>query len=87
MDDVVGVMSWEGPGVASPCMLRPPVALLPESEERPAAIPASEVDVDDVEVVVLETAPASGSEVVVVEDAFVGATAVDVTAVVVESLL
>lgn len=69
-------------------MLRPPVALLPDVEERPAAIPASEVDVDDVEVVVLETAPASESDVVV-EEAFVGETAVDVVVfvVVVESLL
>ena len=70
-------------------MLRPPVALRPDVDVPPAAaIPASEVEVDDVEVVVLETAPASGSEVVVVvEDAFVGATVVGVTAVVVESLL
>lgn len=70
-------------------MLRPPVALLPDVEERPAAIPASEVEVDDVEVVVLETAPASESDVVVVEEAFVGETVVDVVVfvVVVESLL
>ena len=68
-------------------MLRPPAALRPDVDVPPAAaIPASEVEVDDVEVV-LEVAPASESDVVVVEDAFVGATAVGVVAVVVESLL
>ena len=89
VDDVVGVMSWESPGVPSPCMLRPPVALLPESEEPDAATPASGAEVEVVEVVPLAVAPASESELVVVEKAFVGETAVDVVVfvVVVESLL
>lgn len=71
-------------------MLRPPIAPLPDVDEPAAAIPASGLEVDDVEVVGLDRALASGSEVVVVEDAFAGATAIGVlgiTAVMAESLL
>ena len=70
-------------------MLRPPTAPLPDVDEPAAAIPASGVEVEDGEVVGLDRTPASG-EVVVVEDAFAGATPVEVfwfTGVVVESLL
>jgi hypothetical protein len=52
-------------------------------------MPASGVEVDEVEVVGLDRTPASG-EVVIVEDAFAGATPIVVfwfTGVVVESLL
>jgi len=88
VDDVVGVMSWESPGVASPCMLRPPIELPPESEEPDAATPANGIELDEVEMVPLAIAPASERELVVVEKAFVGETAVDVVVfVVVESLL
>jgi hypothetical protein len=56
---------------------RPPEEeLVPDVDEPPAAIPASGTEVDNVEAVGLDTAPASGSEVVVVEDAFAGTTAV-----------
>lgn len=70
-------------------MLRPPVELLPESEEPDAATPANGIELDEVEMVPLPIAPASESELVVVEKAFVGETAVDVVVfvVVVESLL
>ena len=84
-------MSWVRPGIAvvSLCMLRPPTALLPDVDEPAAAIPASGVEVGEVEVVGLDRTPARG-EVVVVEDAFAGATPIEVfwfTGVVVESLL
>ena len=72
-------------------MPRPPEEPFPEVDEPPAAaIPASGAEVDNVEVVGLDTAPAIGSEVVVVEDAFAGATAIGVLVVavlLVESLL
>jgi len=70
-------------------MLRPPAAPLPDVDEPAVAIPASGVEVDDVEVVGLDMTPASG-EVVVVEEAFAGATPIEVfwfTGIVVESLL
>jgi hypothetical protein len=70
-------------------MLRPPVALVPESEEPDAARPANGIELDEVEMVPLAIAPESESELVVVEKAFVGETAVEVVVfvVVVESLL
>lgn len=66
-----------------------PAAPPPDVDEPAAAIPASGVEVDEVEVVGLDRTLASG-EVVVVEDAFAGATPIEVfwfTGVVVESLL
>lgn len=68
-----------------------PAAPPPDVDEPAAAIPASGVEVDEVEVVGLDRTLASGEVVVVaVEDAFAGATPIEVfwfTGVVVESLL
>jgi len=71
-------------------MLRPPTAPLPDVDEPADAIPASGVEVEDGEVVGLDRTPAIGREVVVVVDAFAGATPIEVfwfSRVVVESLL
>src|SRR5262249_48408641 len=83
--DVVGVMSCDSPGiaVASPCIPRPPLALLPEFPlplplPPGAATPANGVEVVDGAVVPLEMAPESESELVAVEEAFTGANVVDV---------
>ena len=97
VDVVVGVMSCDSPGIAveSPCNARPPPLPLFPAFPLPlplppgAATPANELEVGDDEVVPLEVAPASESELVAVEKAFVGVIVLDVVGltVVVESLL
>jgi len=95
--DVVGVMSWDSPGidVASPCIPRPPPLALFPAFPLPlplppgAATPANGLEVVDGADVPVEIAPVTESELVVVDEGFTGETAVDVVGftVVVESLV